>query len=103
MAWFVAWSASRPILMTWRDLGDLLWASGSLRVRVYAGIDVLTGRALYLKRVIAAGPRAWEQAEAAREELVRQVRLGRQPRMNACLRQLLQRHLEVAQLGPRAK
>ncbi len=41
-------------------------SSGSLRVRVYAGKDILTGGDLYLKRTIPAGPNAWEIAEAVR-------------------------------------
>ena len=38
-------------------------ASRSLRVRVYAGVDVITGRELYLKQTIAAGPTAQRLAE----------------------------------------
>jgi len=46
-------------------------ASGSLRVRVYAGVDVLTGRDLYLKQTVSAGPRAAQRAEQARDDLIR--------------------------------
>jgi hypothetical protein len=34
-------------------------ASGSLRVKVYAGIDPLSGKRYYLIETIAAGPRHW--------------------------------------------
>ena len=78
-------------------------ASGSLRVRVYAGIDVLTGRKLYLKEVVAAGPAAWRRAEAVRDELIRQVEQGRSPRTNASLRQLIERHLQVCEVEPRTR
>lgn len=95
-----------PTLAAWGIWGTSGWtvasagnieelASGSLRVRVYAGIDVLTGRKLYLKEVVAAGPSAWRRAEAVRDELIRQVEQGRSPRTNASLRQLIERHLQV--------
>src|SRR5215211_3292519 len=78
-------------------------ASGALRVRVYAGTDVLTGRELYLKQTVPAGPRARQRAERVLDELVRQVAEGRQPRTNASVRQLLARHLEVAAVEPRTR
>ena len=68
-------------------------SSGSLRVRVYAGIDVLTGRELYLKEVVPAGPDARARAEEVCRDLVRLVAEGRQPRTNASLGQLLEAHL----------
>jgi integrase len=37
--------------------------SGSLRVRVYAGIDPITGRRHYLREVVPAGSRAAREAE----------------------------------------
>lgn len=39
--------------------------SGSLRVRVYAGTDVLTGKPHYVGEVIKPGPHARELAEEA--------------------------------------
>jgi hypothetical protein len=50
---------------------------------VYAGVDVLSGRPLYLKQAIPACPAAWREAERARDELVRQVEENRQPKTNA--------------------
>ena len=45
-------------------------ASGSLRVRVYAGVDVVTGRDLYLKQTVPAGPDVFGEALRVQEELV---------------------------------
>jgi integrase len=78
-------------------------ASGALRVRVYAGVDVLTGRELYLKQTVPAGRDAQRRAEQVRDQLIQQVEQGRQPRTNASLRALLERHLEVAQVEPRGR
>jgi len=78
-------------------------ASGSLRVRVFAGTDVLSGQDLYLKQTVPAGPQARRQAQRLRGELLRQVADGRQPRTTASVRQLLARHLEVAVIERRGK
>lgn len=40
--------------------------SGSLRVRVYAGKDPLTGRANYLTESVKPGPKAAAEAERVR-------------------------------------
>ena len=40
--------------------------SGSLRVRVYAGIDPVTRKRHYLTEIIPAGPRATKEAETRR-------------------------------------
>jgi LacI family transcriptional regulator, xylobiose transport system transcriptional regulator len=47
--------------------------SGSLRVRVYAGVDPLTRRRRYLMETVPAGPTAARDAEAVRTRLVRAV------------------------------
>ncbi|MEU8025762.1 MULTISPECIES: LacI family DNA-binding transcriptional regulator [Micromonospora] len=44
--------------------------SGSLRVRVYAGIDPVSKRRRYLTRTVPAGPGAAETAETVRAELL---------------------------------
>ncbi|MFI9530741.1 LacI family DNA-binding transcriptional regulator [Micromonospora rosaria] len=44
--------------------------SGSLRVRVYAGIDPVSRRRRYLTETVPAGPRATEEAEAVRARLL---------------------------------
>jgi len=72
-------------------------------VRVYAGVDVLTGRDFYLKETIPAGPGARIEAERRLDELVRQVMEGRQPKTNASLGQLIERHLEVADVERRTR
>ena len=43
------------------------------------------------------------RAERVRDELVRQVREGRQPRTNASLAQLVERHLAVSEVEPRTR
>jgi integrase len=76
-------------------------ASGSLRVRVYAGVDVLTGRDLYLKQTIPTGPHAQAQAERVRQELTAQVWEGRHPKTNASVQVLIERHLAVSTIERR--
>src|ERR1700741_1827542 len=72
--------------------------SGSLRVRVYAGKDVLTGKDRYLSEVIAPGPAAKDQAEHARHRLVQQVVSNRYARTDAPLEVLIEKYLENADL-----
>ncbi|WP_432897125.1 LacI family DNA-binding transcriptional regulator [Micromonospora matsumotoense] len=48
--------------------------SGSLRVRVYAGIDPVSKRRRYLTETVPAGPVAARHAEAVRSRLLDQVR-----------------------------
>ncbi|WP_262419173.1 hypothetical protein [Micromonospora chalcea] len=59
--------------------------SGSLRVKVYAGIDPISGKRHYLTEVIPAGRTA---AEKARTRLLAQVDERRNPRTRATLDQL---------------
>ncbi|MFG1820700.1 hypothetical protein ACGFIF_43575 [Kribbella sp. NPDC049174] len=73
--------------------------SGALRVVVYAGIDPVTKRRHYLRETIPANtPKAAEEAERAIRRLQSQVDERRQPRTNASLSQLIDRHLELAEL-----
>jgi len=67
--------------------------SGALRVRVYAGIDPVTGRRHYLSEQINAGPKAAKEAEATRNRLLHQVAEKRNPRTSATIDQLLDRYL----------
>jgi integrase len=78
-------------------------ASGSVRVRVYAGVDVLTGKDHYLSEVIPAGPRAAALAEEARARLVELVASGKQPKTNATISQLLRSHLDFLAPDPRSR
>jgi hypothetical protein len=70
-------------------------ASGSLRVRVYAGVDALTGRRHYLTESVPAGPKAYAEAEKIRRRLVNQVDEQRNPRTKATVNQLMDRYLEL--------
>jgi len=74
--------------------------SGSLRVRVYAGIDPMSKKKHYLVETVPAGPTAAKDAEKMRTRLLNQVDDRRNPRTKATLNQLLDRWLEVAELEP---
>lgn len=67
--------------------------SGSLRVKVYAGLHPVTGRLQYIGETVAAGPLAREQAEEACRRLLGQVRRGRRMHSHAIVNDLLTRHL----------
>jgi integrase len=69
--------------------------SGSLRVKVYAGVDPVTKRRHYLHETVAVGPTAQREAEKARTRLLAQVDERRNPRTRASVNQLLDRWLEV--------
>lgn len=69
--------------------------SGSLRVRVYAGIDPLSKKRHYLTAIVPAGPAAAKEAEKARTRLLAEVDERRNPRTKATVNQLLDRYLEV--------
>lgn len=72
--------------------------SGSLRVRVYAGIDPLSGRRHFLTRVIPAGPDAEKVAEKVRTKFLNEVDERRNPRTRATVSQLLDRHFALLQV-----
>lgn len=72
--------------------------SGSLRVRVYAGIDPLSGKKHHLVEVISAGRDAGKLAEQARTRLLNQVDEKRSPRTKATVYQLMERYLELLQI-----
>jgi integrase len=74
--------------------------SGSLRVRVYAGIDPVSKRKYYLTETVPAGPDAAKEAEKIRTRFLNQVDERRNPRTKATLNQLLDRWLEVVELEP---
>jgi integrase len=69
--------------------------SGSLRVVVYAGTDPVTKRRHYLREVVPAGPKAASEAAKVMRRLANQVDEKRQPRTNATVNQLLDRHFEM--------
>lgn len=68
--------------------------SGALRVRVYAGLDPLTRKRHYLTEVVPAGPRARQQAEIVRVQLMQKVEQRRTPRTGATVDELLDRYLD---------
>ena len=82
--------------------------SGSLRVRVYAGVDPLTGRRHYLTEVIPldagasreAAKVARDLAKKAMTRLVNQVDERRNPRTRATVDQLLDRYMELIDVQP---
>jgi len=69
--------------------------SGSFRVHVYAGTDPVTGKERRLKRTVATEERA--ARELAR--LLRAAEAGRVPEDSATVGLVLDRYLEVADLG----
>ena len=54
--------------------------SGAFRVRIYAGVDPLTGRQLMLTGRVPPGLSAGKEAEKVRTRLLRQVDERRSPR-----------------------
>jgi integrase len=75
--------------------GNIEERGGAYRVRVYAGVDPVTKKPLYLRETIAAGPDAKRKAEKALTRLQNQVDERRAPRTSATLDQLLDRYLEL--------
>jgi len=69
--------------------------SGSLRVRVYSGIDPLTKKRHFLTEVVPPGPGAAKQAEKIRTRFLAEVDERRSPRTNATVNQLLERYFDV--------
>jgi hypothetical protein len=74
--------------------------SGALRVRVYAGMDPISRRRIYLSEVVSTGPRAGDRAERVRTRLLSQVDERRSPRTRATVGQLLDRWLQVLDVDP---
>jgi integrase/DNA-binding transcriptional regulator YhcF (GntR family) len=69
--------------------------SGSLRVKVYAGVDPLSNKRIYLTEVIPASPTALKEARAVRTRFINQVDEQRNPRTKATVDQLMDRYLEL--------
>jgi integrase len=74
--------------------------SGSLRVKVYAGFDPVSGKRHYLDEVVPAGPRAAAEAEKVRTRLLHEVDERRNPKTRATVNQLLDRYLETLDVEP---
>lgn len=69
--------------------------SGSLRVRVYAGIDPVTKKEHFLTEVVPKGPDAAVLAEKARTRLLNRVDEKRASRTRATVDQLLDRYFDL--------
>ena len=74
--------------------------SGSLRVKVFAGIDPVSGRKHVLTEVIPPGPLAERQAERARTKRLAEVDERRNPRTSATIEHLTERHLGMLDVVP---
>jgi hypothetical protein len=80
--------------------------NGACRVRVYAGKDPVTKREHYLRETVPAGRSEREtlrEAEKVRARLVNEVYERRNPRTNAIVAQLLERHLREARLAEKTR
>lgn len=87
---------ARPRGARQRQRGEIhTLPSGSLRVRVYAGIDALSGKRNYLVETVPAGPKARAEAEKIRTRFINQVDEQRNPRTKATVNQLMDRYLEL--------
>jgi integrase len=69
--------------------------SGSLRVKVYAGVDPVSGRRHDLSETIPPGPKAEREAQRAMTRLLNQLDEKRNQRTRATVNQLIDRYLEV--------
>jgi integrase len=69
--------------------------SGALRVRVYAGIDPVTGRRHDLIEIVPPGPGVARRAEEVRVRLLSELQERRNPRTNATVNQLLDQYLSL--------
>ncbi|MGF1652915.1 MAG: tyrosine-type recombinase/integrase, partial [Actinomycetales bacterium] len=77
--------------------------SGAYRVRVYAGTDPVSGKRHDLIEVVPPGRRAAAGAEKARTRLLNQVDEKRNPRTRATVNQLMDRYLDVLDVGERTR
>ena len=69
-----------------------------MRVRVYVGLDPLSGKRHYLTETVPAAPKAAKEAEKVRTRLLAEVDERRNPRTNATVNQLLERYLSVLEI-----
>jgi integrase len=73
---------------------------GSLRVKVYAGFEPLSGKRHCLDEVVSAGSRAAAEAEKVRTAFLHEVDERRNPKTRAKVNQLLDRYLESLDVEP---
>jgi integrase len=74
--------------------------TGGFRIKVYAGIDPVSGRRLYLDETIPAGPKAAKEAEKIRTRFLAEVDQRRNPRTRATVNQMLDRYLTILDVEP---
>ena len=77
--------------------------SGSLRVRIYAGTDPVTGKRLRLEEIVPAGPHAEDDAEKALTRLLSQRDEQRNARTRATVNQLLDRYFSLMRVEQNTK
>ncbi len=68
-------------------------------MKVYAGVDPLSGKRLYLTESVPAGLRALAEAKKVRTRLIGQIDEQRNPRTRATVNQLMDRYLDVVDVG----
>jgi integrase len=90
-----------------RPRGSVTWLpSGSARVKVYAGIDQLTGQKLWLRETVQARASRREtekEADRVRTRLLNQVDERRSPRTEATVNDLLDRWLDVVDIDVKTR
>ena len=69
-------------------------------MKVYAGVDPVSHRRLYLDETIAPGPRAAKKAEKTRTRFLAEVDQRRNPRTRATVGQMLDRHMSMLDVEP---
>ncbi|HEY0448215.1 tyrosine-type recombinase/integrase [Actinophytocola sp.] len=77
--------------------------SGSLRVRIYAGTDPVTGKRHRLEEIVPAGPNAEDDAERALTRLLSQRDEQRNARTRATVNQLLDRYFALTRVEQTTK
>ncbi|GIG58784.1 site-specific integrase [Longispora fulva] len=77
--------------------------SGSLRVRVYAGIDPVSRKRNYLVETVPPGPNAAKLAEKVRTRFLNQVDEQRNPKTKATIGQLMDRYMELTEIDDKTK
>lgn len=87
-----------------RQRGEVITLpSGSLRVKVYAGIDPVTRKRHYLDETVPAGPSAAKEAERARTKFLNLVDERRSPRSKGTLNDLMDKHLDQLDVDTQTK
>jgi len=70
--------------------------SGSFRIRVYAGLDPLTGKEVYLKKTVKRA----EDVEPTKQRLLASAEAGHRPESAATVKHLVAEYLATADIEP---